>query len=751
MIDSSITNIGNGPVVTIQKYWYIFMKWKWLAGLLAFLIVAGTTLVTFLLPRVYTSVGSIWVEEQLNILPFEDIQKFDSTSLSPQSYSQLLQSRALAARIIENLKLYENIKFAGKLSEKQSTDPANPVFREKLIQAFLKRITVRPIERTRLLEVSFSDRDPAFASEILNALFSEYIDMIIHQKYEASEQATKFLKTQIANLRAEITEDEKKLSEFGSSRNILSLSASETPAITKLAEVNKALTEATIDRVNKYDYYLQLKSGVSPELTSLSSSSPIQGLYNRYTTLSQEYAKRLTTLRPEYPEMQRLKSEIDSVKEAIQTETKKMIDSAYTDYLSSLKREQSLQKLLDQLRNEAFKVSSDAVIFNSLRIELDNKKALLESLSKRQSETDLSARLKSLEAANIWVVDKASYPLNPTSPNRRRNVLIGLLAGLVAAFGLAIGIEYLDNSVKTSKDVFAATGFPTLGVIPAFEVISNPKGPKAEITRLFSIIKGKGESSLKRNIEKHVADKNRSFKTGVKNNDENNLSKIEMITARAPESIQAESFRSIRTTILVSFPAGQSRAILITSPLSQEGKSAIVSNLGISLAQANKRVVIVDADLRKPKQNQIFFGTKSGSGLSNFISSYLETAELVRPTQFPNLFLVGSGPRPADPIELLTSEKMSYLISLLKRSFDYVLIDAPPLLAVSDAIALGTQVDGFILVVMGRQTPVPALKQVKQKLDSHNIKCLGVILNGVDLIEQDGYYSRQYYRYAKPE
>jgi capsular exopolysaccharide synthesis family protein len=233
-------------------------------------------------------------------------------------------------------------------------------------------------------------------------------------------------------------------------------------------------------------------------------------------------------------------------------------------------------------------------------------------------------------------------------------------------------------------------------------------------------------------------------------NDVPKKSMIELIASREPQSIQAESYRSIRTTLLVSSSPGKIKSILITSPLAREGKSATVSNLGITLSQANKRVVILDVDLRKPKQNKIF-GLNSGWGLTHFVSSYIEAADLVRPTQFPNLFLINSGPVPANPIELLTSEKMDALITFLKRSFDYILLDAPPLLAVSDALALGPVIDGVILVTRGGQTPIPALRQAKQKLDAHRLKCLGVILNGVNLVEQDGYYAKQYYQYSKPE
>ena len=450
--------------------------------------------------------------------------------------------------------------------------------------------------------------------------------------------------------------------------------------------------------------------------------------------------------------MQRLKSEFDAAKDALQNETQNLIRNALNDYQDALSREQSVQKLLDIQKDEAYRTNSNSVVYNGLKIELDNKKALLESLSKRQSETDVSSRLKGLEALNVWIVDKADYPLHPASPNKKKNVLLGFLFGLAGGIGLALGLEYLNNTVKTSKDVTNSIGVPTLGTIPSFETETRSKGPKPEFAKIMSMLKGQDEGKEAK-VSRRAED--RSIRFLERNGTEGggmNGSKIEFIAAREPQSIQAESYRSIRTTILVSSPPGKIKTILFTSPLAREGKSSTVSNMGITLAEAGKRVVIIDSDLRKPKQAMIF-GVNSGTGLglSKYLSSHMEPVDIVNPTEVPNLQLITSGPPPANAIELLTSEKMDTLVSYLKRSFDFVLFDTPPLLAVSDALAMGPMADAIILVARGGQTPIPALKQAKQKLDAHKLKCLGVILNGVDLVEQDGYYARQYYSYSKPE
>ena len=446
--------------------------------------------------------------------------------------------------------------------------------------------------------------------------------------------------------------------------------------------------------------------------------------------------------------MKRRKSELDAATAALQTETLNLIRGAYNDYQNALRKEQSLQKLLEDQKNAAYSANSNSVVYNQLRIELDNKKTLLEALSRRKSETDVSAQLKGLEAVNVWIVDKPSYPLEPSFPSKRRNVMIGLLLGLFGGAGLTLLIDYLNHTVKTSSDVTKSTGLPTLGTIPSFDTEKAAKGPVPEFTRLAHLIRGKngpnedGSSRRKRELGPR-----RPIGLAAASGGEDKPARIELISFRDPRSIQAESYRSIRTTLFVSFTPGKVKAILFTSPLAQEGKSTTVSNLGITLAEANKKIVIVDADLRRPRQSR-FFAADDGPGLTRYLSSGMEPAEVIRPTQIPNLSLIGTGPLPANPIELLTSERMDILVAFLKRTFDYILLDTPPILAVSDALALGPMADGTILVARGGLTPMTAMKQAKQKFDAHRLKCLGVILNGVDLIEQDGYYARQYYQYT---
>lgn len=744
----------SGLLALIHQYWHIVLKWKWTVLLFLCVSLSVLTLYSFLVPPVFTASGTVWIEDEAKVLPFEDVQSFGADT-NLQSQARLLQSRTLAANTIDRLKLYENPDFAGKPKKgEKAQDPTDPVFRERLIRQFLKEVSVESVERTRLVYVRFSNRNPALAAEVLNSLFDGFIDMIVSMRYSASEKASEFLKAQISELRTDIEQKEKELNQYGSERDILPLTAAEAPTVSRIAGINKSLTEATIDKINKLNYYSQLKAAPLGEIPNAPDGSLIQRLREQYVNLSRQYSTRLATVRPEYPEMQRLKSDLDSAKQALETETQNLIRNAYNEYQGALRQELSLQRLLDDQKNAAYKANSNSINYNSLRIALENKKTLLESLSKRQSETDVSSRLRGLEALNVWIVDKADFPLKPAFPSKRKNVFFGFVFGLAGGIGLALGLEYLNHTVKSSRDISNTIGISTLGSVPAFDAEARAKGPRAELIKIISMFLGqreKRETSPHR--KKHTRESRLAGLHGLSEESrdtKNRVNDIELIVMHEPNSIQAESYRSIRTTLLVSSPPGRMKTIIFTSPLAREGKSSTVSNLGITLAEAGKRVVIVDADLRKPKQSRIF-GTSSSSspGLSRYLSSNLEAAELPKPTSIPNLYLIASGPLPANPIELLASERMDSLVAFLRRTFDFILFDAPPLLAVSDALAMGPMADAIILIARGGQTPIPAMKQAKQKLDAHKLKCLGVILNGVDLVEQDGYYAREYYSYSK--
>ncbi len=748
MKNFEIERLSGQQEISLRELWKIALKKRWIIINTTLAVFAVVTLFSFLAKPKYTASGQLLIDREPNILSFEDIFQIESFKDDYfQTQYKLLQSRALAGATIDRIRLHGGEPFVkaaigdGMLwAEDLKNDPR---IRGKLVDTLLERQMVRPIKRTRLVQVSFTDHDPKFAAETLNSLFDAYIEMNVQKKYQATEQATDFLAKQIAAVQAEIEENEKDLQEYGKEKNIIALSDTENTVIERLGELNKALTEAQIDRVNKETYYNEISVATPDYIPDALANPLIQKLREEYSRLNREYVKKSETFLPNYPEMQSLKAELDTAKKALEDETQALIKRAYSDFQAAQKREEALSQEFNKQKREAFQLNSNAIQYNSLRIQIQNQKNLLESLMKRKSETDVSSRLKGLRTSNIWIVDKAEIPMSPSSPNKRNNLVFALMIGLLGGLGLAFVFERLDVTVKDYEDIKKYAEMPMLGMVPDFlgnGLMKDSKGVGEEESR-------ESEDKSKRigmRFQNRVLNAIRPRKLESRGGDQESM---DLIVHFSPGSSFSEYYRSIRTTLLLSAADAKTQAVAVTSPLPQEGKTATISNLAVSLAQAEKSVVIIDADLRRPRLHKIF-RIKNLSGLTKYLMGDLPIKDLLRATPIPTLFLINAGPVPPNPLELLGSEKMANLIDRLKQNYDFVLLDTPPMLAVSDAIVLGSRLDGAILVVQGGKTPREALRQAREKLDAHRIKGLGVIINRVNLRNfNDYYYADSYYTY----
>jgi capsular exopolysaccharide synthesis family protein len=780
--------------INLRDYWMVLLKRKWTVLAFAVPLFAVVTIYSFVARATYAAKGTLLIEKEPNILTFEEVFRIETLMDDYyQTQFKLLQSQSLAENVIEKMKLGKNAKFAGKLKVGAPMGGiaagTNDVrARSKLIEKFQKRLAVKPIRQTRLVEIQWKDSDPRFAAEVVNALFDSFIDMNVELKYETTEQATEFLTKQIASLQAEIEEKQREMQKYGAEKNIIALSETETTIVETLGELNRALTEAQIDRLRKEAYYNEIKNASPENIPDAMTNLLIQKLREDYARMSREYSKKSETFKPDYPEMVRLKTELDSAKRLLENETNNLIKTAYSDYQAALKRERSLSNAYNNQKQEAIQLNSNSIPYNSLKIEIENRKSLLESLIKRESETGVAARLRGLRTSNVRIVDRAKPPLYPSSPRKKLNMLLALMMGLFGGVGLAFLFEYLDNSVKNHVDVDKATGgMATLGVVPAFAQdgfrehgygrggitvkIKTKSGAGgggrkkrreekryrereekrrrlglAQRGMMLDLSRG-GSLPQERKVEAAPEEKKETRDTGAKPV-EPEVKSIELITYLSPKSNLAESYRTIRTSLLLSSADKKPKVIVVTSALPEEGKSATLSNLAVTLAQAGKRVLIMDTDFRKPTQHKIF-QIRNEDGLTDYLTSDMDIKGLVKATMVPSLFLANVGPVPPNPAELLGSERMGQLIEELKQWFDFVLLDSPPVLTVSDAMVLGTRIDGVILVVWGGKTAREALKRVKEKLDMLKIKCLGVVINNISIQEHDYYYMHQYYHYGE--
>lgn len=736
--------VAEGQEINLRDYWdRIWRRRKTVLAVTLGVFVLGAFW-TFIQRPVYTAKSQLLIEKEPNILSFDQVLQIGAMQDDfYQTQYKLLSGLGLADAVIERLKLYENPEFIGKAKKgRDPVDPTDHVFREKLIDTFLGRLSVRPVRLTRLVDVAFEARDPKLAAEIVNDLAAAFIDLNIDMKYAATEQATTFLSEQIKGLQTEIEQKENQLQGFEAEANIVALSDNETTVIDRLGQLNKALTEAQIDRSQKEATWSGLRNVGADYVPQAINNLLIQKLREEYVRLKREYEKMEDRFQPDYPELQRTKIEMESARASLESEIQNLVKGAYSEYQTALNREKSLETEFNEQKNAAFQMNSSAVLYNGLKVEIQNKKTLLDSLLRRESETGVEARLKGLRTSNIRIVDRARVPVRPSSPNKKRNLILALILGLGGGVALAFLFDVLDNSVKTSEDVERYAGLPTLGVVPKFSLEGTNKAyslrrlkDKSEPPRLEAAA-GSGETAA------GTGGAAAPFVAAVEKAD--SPGSIELVPHYFPNSRLAESYRSIRTALLLSSADNPVKTVGLTSALPGEGKSVSVANLAITLAQSGKTVLIVDADLRRPRQHRMF-RVKNTYGLTTYLTDSVELRDVVKSTEIPNLFLVNSGPIPPNPAELLGSDKMQRFIRMMSEETDFILFDLPPMLEISDALVLGAKVDGLVLVVWGDRTSREALKKAREKLDLLKVRTLGVIINNVSLPPNAANYYREYY------
>lgn len=528
---------------------------------------------------------------------------------------------------------------------------------------------------------------------------------------------------QIARLRDELAAKEKELQKYGEEKKLLFLNEKESSVVSKFAELNSAFTEAQIERIKKEAAYRELASLKVDSLPPYISNPVIQNLKAEYTRLKNEYDEKIKIFKPEYPDMVRLRARLDSVRQELEKEINQAVDAARSEYRAALARENSLKKLLERQREDVVKMNNNAILYNSLKIEVENKRNLLNSLIAKQNEALVSARLKGLRTSNIKIVDRALIPQSPIYPNPVRNVMLAFLLSLFVGVGLAFFLEFLDNTVKSPEDVEQLVDLPSLGLIPHVSATNGIK--KSAYAHQYSYGEREGEE-----LE-----------------EDGTLRNIELINYYYPNIAVAEDYRTIRTSILFSTLEEAPQAVAFTSALPQEGKSTTAVNTAVAFAQMDRRVILLDADLRKPRLHKVFENSNR-IGLSSYLAGKSSLENIIQPTKIPGMDLIPCGLHPPNPAELLESRRFQQLIGLLKEDYDFVFVDSPPVLAVVDASVVSARVDGVVLVIRANKTTKKALWQSVETLKKAKAHILGVVFNEVR-ISRDGYYSPDYHGYLK--
>src|SRR5437016_4347749 len=665
----------------LYDYLLILRKHQWL--ILSFLLAVVTivAIATFRMQPVYVATTRIELDrENANILPFQGTDSYD-VLMDLENYietqSKILTSETLALQTIRNNALSSRPEFSSPNgpSEAIATGTLANQKRPPELGEFLGSLTVKRVPNSHLLDVSFESTDPQLAARIVNAHIASYIEQNFRRKYEATTRATTWLTDQLTELKIRVQKAEDARIAYERQNQIWTLDDKQNITSQRLSDINKQLTDAQSERMKKESLYQFAKSGNLDAVPQIQSNLALTELLKKRSEVSSDYTDALNQYGPNFPKVQRLQAQLKDYDQSIEKEKKNILAVLESDYREAQQRESLLTQALDQQKAETNHMAEKLVEYNILKREAEANKILYEGLMTKLKETAISQGLRS---SNIRVVDPAMIPSTPARPAKTRNLALGFLVGLVGGIGLALLREYLDNTVKTPDDIETLARLPSLAVVPHFT--------------------GSNGHARKRGLLQVPAANGHEMRT-------------ELAAQHLPKSQMSESFRALRTSILLSLADHPPQVILVTSALPREGKTTAAANLAVPFAPVGDSTVLVDADLRKPGIGRLLnLGTGKYAGLSSYLAgaSSLDLVSVPHPS-IPNLVAIPTGPLPPNPAALLSSHRLAEGIAELRTKFKFVVMDSPPIMAATDAVIVSVNFDGVLNVLSRDETHKGAL------------------------------------------
>lgn len=715
--------------IHIMDYWRVLVSRRWTIFAVLFTCVAVTLIWTLKQTPVYRATALIQIDrENPNILSFRGVYEIESaTDDTLRTQFEVLRSRNLARRVVEDLKLDRLPEFQTQapslLSSYRKTvleffavapAPAKeePDQLRRVIDQYLDRLTVSPRRQARVVDVSFESENPAVAAQVINAHADHYIKQNLLFKWEASQQATEFLENQLVNLKANLEKAQDALVDYSRRNEILFTGEGQNTAEEKLRQLQEALTEARNDRFRKESYHDQIAAGGADSLPQLMTNALISSLTAQLADLRRERSALSVQLGPLSEDLQKVSRRIEAAEDDLDKEKQRVIDTIEAEYVIAGRNEEFLSKDVARQTEVVNQINAQLTQYDIMKREAQTTEQMYQGLLNRSKEAAVSA---GLNASNIRIVDPAEVPVVPVRPRKATNLLLGVMAGLIFGVGLAFFRDYLNDTFQSGEDVTRFLGVPVLGIVP----------------KLGSVAGSYGYGSRKK--------LGGVYASGVPSK-----SGIDLTTFEAPSSVLAEAYRSVRTSLLLSSADKAPRAILVTSSSPSEGKTATAINTAISLTQTGARVVLVDADMRRPRIHTAL-SLDTRTGLSSFLSGGEALRDIIHTCNVPNLFVVPCGVLPPNPAELILSGRFRRLLDVLREYFDYVIIDSPPLNNVSDARILALACDCVVMVVKASSTSRHQVSQALGHLTPQHVRMAGVVLNDLDVRARSYYGSRYKY------
>jgi succinoglycan biosynthesis transport protein ExoP len=772
-IDSQQNGYATPPIVAygeesgpegemhLRDYWQTIRKRLWLLIGLAVIISTISALRQARQPDIYQSRSRVQVDTE-SLSPALGASKggyyfSDNSYMDPEYFNtqvQIISSPTLLRRVARTLDLEHNQTFLNMRAPDPSAwqsllriagygpkekEPVRPealpltgIGAQALVRATpaddaadIERLApyveslqnildVEQVKKTRLIDIRANHTDPVVATKVSNAVADAFALWNLEVKTKTNTLAGTYLQKRIAELQSQIRNGEEQLVNYAQSHEIISLDAAQNTVVERLTGLNRALLEAENERsLAEAAYRASLQPGAAEANAEVTDKS-IPELKSKLTELRQKRAQLMLTDTDESPEVKDANQQIATLEKQLEDTrggAKKVITvNLETNYRKALDREKTLRESFNKQRSETVAQNQAAINYNIIKQEIETNKGLLEGLMQRSKENDVSM---AGTPNNIHVVDYAAIPKTPIGPRRLQAVLLALALALGFGVALSLFLEYLDDTVKTPGDIESGLRLPALAIIPV----------AGKANQRFMPI----SRALQRNG--------------------NGVGPELLINAQGP-TVQAEAYKHLRTSILLSTAGRSPKTLLVTSSVPAEGKTTTAVNTATVLAQTGAKVLIIDADMRRPRLHQVF-GLSNEGGLSSILSSDNTEAEIlakINQYQESNIYLLNSGAIPPNPAELLGSSQMKRVLGIAGNTFTHIVIDSPPIASFTDGVLLASLVDGVILVVRGGTTSRQVVKRSRQTLHEVGSKIIGVVLNQAEVRSSDYYYYHYNYK-----
>ncbi|MCC6848634.1 MAG: polysaccharide biosynthesis tyrosine autokinase [Deltaproteobacteria bacterium] len=742
---------GEVPRRHLRDYVRVFHKYRWLAAACFALVFGASLLVTMLSPRLYTAATRLQMSRQSpiqlrldgNVLDLEQNERnVNGASSFLATQVAMLESRDLAERVIRTRRLAENEAFlhpgperggllavggqlltilrprgvAGAPLAAADEDAGGVDVDAELLDRYLRWLSVRDVRGTDLVEVRFTTPSPALSAILAAAHTQAYLEANEEARLGTDATARHFLDQQLRASALQLESAQTALRAFSTAHPNVAVNQEQKVVGQKIGELSSLLTKAEGARVtlqSRFDFLTR------PDAAPLAYFLDKPGIQKLHATLLDLQATRTgldNRLGPNHEAMVELHRQETLVSRQLDAEVQQEVHAVRAKFDAAVARERGLRDKLTDLEASAVQLRDLGARYDLLQSDVESAGALHASLLKQQMETAASS---ALAPTNLRVVERAEVPARASSPRVAMNLVFGGLAGLLLAGAATFLCEYFDDSVKSSEEMEDLLQLPALATIPNFALAR-----RSPVTRALD--GGGGERALPAPANASPA----------------------LVVVHEPLSPVAEAFRALRTAVLFSTPAAPPKMLLVTSAGANEGKTVSSLNLAATLAEAGSRVLLIDVDLRKPSCHRQL-GITNTAGVSSFLAGQIELAAIVHALDAPRLDFIPAGPTPPNPAELVGSQRMRTMLEELRGRYDFVVLDSPPVLPVTDAVVLAREVDGVVQVVKGYDTPRELIRRARDQLALANAHLLGAVINNVDLGWGDLYFYNRYYGYYR--